>query len=206
MRARFPHMRTDRLATQLQRSAAAVSGRAQTLGLHKSVAYLASPDACRLRRDNSGGIPFRFKPGQVPANKGLRRPGYAPGRMAQTQFKKGQSTNAMPVGSTRLVDGYIYRKVSDIPLVCWTRNWVVEHVRVWTEAHGPLPPNHVVAFKNGNRADIRLDNLVCLSRRENMRRNSIHNLPPELANTIQLIGALNRQIRRRENRAEKQDR
>ena len=39
------------------------------------------------------GRKYEFKPGNVPANKGLRRPGFAPGRMAKTQFKKGHKNN-----------------------------------------------------------------------------------------------------------------
>jgi hypothetical protein len=206
MRARYPHEPTPAIARQLRRTVCAVYNRAEILGLVKSAEYLASPDACRLRRGDNIGAAFRFKKGLVPANKGLRRPGWAPGRMKETQFKKGQSTNKMPIGSTRLVDGYVYRKVSDIPNVPWTRNWRQEHYLVWEAAHGPIPSGHAVAFKNRDRTDVRLDNLECITRRELMARNTVHNLPKPLAQTIQLLGALNRQIRRRTKNREEQDR
>src|SRR5262245_45486941 len=107
MRARFPHEPTPRLAGALRRTVPSVYNRAKKLGLTKSVEYLASPAACRLRRGDNVGAAFRFKKGQVPANKGLRRPGWHAGRMRETQFKKGQTgIRYMPIGSTRLVEGY----------------------------------------------------------------------------------------------------
>jgi HNH endonuclease len=208
--ARYPHERTATIARDLRRTLTAVFGRANVLGLKKSAVYLASADACRLRRGDNVGAPYRFKKGHVPANKGLRRPGYGPGRMKETQFKPGQrGSRWMPVGSTRLVDGYLYTKVRDLRstkqgagFVPWTRNWKATHVLLWEKHHRRrLPRHHALAFKNGNRLDIRLDNLELISRRQLMARNTVHNLPKPLAETIQLLGALNRQIRRRRTRA-----
>ena len=202
MRTRYPHESTPAVARALRRTITAVYGRATVLGLTKSDAYLASPDACRLRRGDHVGAASRFTRGHVPANKGLRRPGYGPGRMKQTQFKKGTRNGKaallfMPVGSTRLCDGYVYRKVADTPNVPWTRNWTLEHYLVWEAAHGVVPRGHALAFTNGEKTDVRLANLECITRRTLMARNTIHNLPNPLTATIQLLGALNRQIRRR---------
>jgi uncharacterized membrane protein len=64
-----------------------------------------------------------------------------------------------------------------------------------------LPPGHAVAFRNGDRRDMRPDNLELITRQELMRRNSVQNLPKPIVSTIQLLGALKRQIRRRERHA-----
>jgi hypothetical protein len=205
---RYPHESTKSLAAELRRTVSSVYARADKLGLQKSEEYLQSPDACRLRRGDNPGAAYQFKRGHVPANKGLRRPGWAPGRMAETQFKRGQRNGVaamryMAVGSTRLVDGYVYRKVADVPNVSWTRNWVLEHRRVWEEANGAIPKDHVLVFLNGDKLDIGLHNLECITHAELLARNSIHNLPAELANTIQLLGALNRQINRKRKTHEK---
>jgi hypothetical protein len=64
----------------------------------------------------------------------------------------------------------------------------------------------VLAFRNGDRRAIRLKNLKCISRRELMARNTVHNLPRPLAQTILLLGALNHQIRKRTKVHEEQDR
>lgn len=202
MRREFPHRPTGDVAGELGRSATAVSARAAILGLSKSAEYLASPHACRLRRGDHVGAAFRFQAGHVPANKGLRRPGWHRGRMKETQFQPGNlnghaKDRHRPVGSTRLVDGYVYRKVSDVRDVPWTVNWKPEHVLLWTAARGPIAPGHALAFTNGDRTDVRLDNLECITRRELLARNSVHHLPKPLADTIRLLGALTRQIRKR---------
>lgn len=211
MRKRYPHEPTPTIARHVRRTVKAVYARAKLLRLHKSAAYLASADACRLRRGDNVGAMFRFTKGHAPANKGLRRPGWSAGRMKETQFKKRQrngkaASHHMPVGSTRLCDGYVYRKIADTPNVSWTRNWKLDHYLVWEAAHGSVPRGHALAFKNGDRTDIRLDNLECISRRALMARNTVHNLPKPLAATIQLLGALNRQIRRRTDARKEQDR
>jgi hypothetical protein len=202
LRATYPDTPTAEVARRLRRTVEAIYGRAAVLGLAKSAAYLASPAACRLRREEHPGKAFQYPKGHVPANKGLRRPGWSAGRMKKTQFKPGcrsgqAAAHHMPIGSTRLVEGYVYRKVSDVPNVPYTVNWKAEHHLLWTAAHGPIPEGHVLRFKNGDRLDVRLDNLELITRRGLMARNTIHNLPPALAQTIQLLGALHRQIRRR---------
>lgn len=189
------------------RSRTTIYQRARKLGLAKSATYLASPAASRLRRGDRVGRAYEFAKGHVPANKGLRRPGWHAGRMQETQFRKGQTPrNWCPVGGTRLVDGYRYTKVSDIRHVPWRRNWRPTHVLLWEAAHGPIPAGHALAFKNGDKLDIRLDNLELITRAELMARNTVHNLPKPVAEAVQLLGALRRKINRRTREHEEQDR
>lgn len=209
LRRLYPDTSTSTLARQLRRSPAAVYVRANGMGLTKSAAYLAGPDSCRLRRGDGVGARFRFQKGHVPANKGLRRPGWAPGDMSRTQFVKGVRRGVAiklykSIGSERISkDGYLQRKVNDdLPL---QRRWRGVHLILWEAAHGPLPKGHAITFRNGDKTDIRLDNLECITRRALMARNSVHNLPQPLAHTVQLLGALTRQIRKRTH-AQEQDR
>ncbi|WP_197081860.1 HNH endonuclease signature motif containing protein [Silvibacterium bohemicum] len=76
------------------------------------------------------------------------------------------------------------------------RDWVGEHILIWQKAHGPVPNGFAVAFKDGNKAHVALDNFELISRRELMRRNTIHNYPPELTELIRLGASLKRQIRK----------
>jgi len=201
LRELYPGQPTAEVAAAIGRSRLSVYGEAGKLGLKKSQAYLASPAASRLRRGDNIGAANRFLPGHVPANKGLRRPGYAPGRMRETQFKRGERRGVAaklwkPIGTERISkDGYLERKVNNnLPL---QRRWRAVHLILWEQANGPLPPGHAVAFKNGDKLDRRLENLELITRAELMRRNTIHNLPPELKDTIQLAGRLKRAIRKR---------
>jgi hypothetical protein len=88
----------------------------------------------------------------------------------------------------------------------YTVNWLPLHIIEWERVNGPLPKGHCLWFKDGNRLNVDVANLELHTRAENMRRNSIHNLPQPLAETIQLLGALNRQIRRRTKAHEEQNR
>lgn len=207
LRRWYPDEPTAATAQKLRRTVPATYNRARQLGIKKSAAYFAGPCASRLRRGNAVGAACRFAPGHVPANKGLRRPGWGPGRMKETQFQPGVRRGVAvrlykPIGTERVNDGYLQRKVNDdLPLQA---RWRAVHVLLWESVHGPVPPGHAIVFRNGNRADVRLDNLACLSRRELMARNTVHNLPEPLRKAVQLLGALNRQIRRRSH-VEEQD-
>lgn len=201
LRRRYPNEPTAVLAAVLCRTLTATYNRAKTLCLAKSEAYLQSPSAGRLTPHDPRGASCRFPKGNVPANKGLRRPGFAPGRMKETQFKKGVRQGVAlglwkPVGTKRISkDGYREVKVNDdMPLQA---RWRAEHLVVWEAVHGRIPKGYALAFKNRDKNDIRLDNLELITRGENLRRNSIHNLPKPLAQTIHLLGALRRQIRKR---------
>lgn len=203
----YPDAPSNSLAKMLGRTLSQVYGKATKLGFEKSEAYRASPAACRLRRGDQVGRAYRFPKGHVPANKGTRRPGFAPGRMSETQFKKGQrSRNYLPIGTERFdSDGYLRRKIADgkggfgNPKV-----WAHVHKLVWEEANGPIPPGHRLWWKDKNHANNSLENLELLSDREHMRRTTIHNLryPPELKKAIRALGDVRRSITWKKKRAE----
>jgi hypothetical protein len=201
LRAQYPHRPTKEIAKLLGRPLSAVYRRAaHHLGLRKTAEYMMSPAACRLRQGDNVGMGFRFLPGHVPANKGLRRPGYAPGRMAETQFKKGQRPHTyLPIGTIKAnTDGYLRIKVADDRPgrgAC-DQNWEFVHRRVWEAAHGPIPKGHRIWWKDRNHANCALENLELLSDQDHMARTTIHNMPPELKSTILWAGALKRRIGR----------
>lgn len=198
--ARYADSPTGLIAEELNRRVGSVYQRAQLLGLKKSEAYMSGPHSCRLRRGDNVGWAHRFKKGQAPVNKGLRRPGWAPGRMASTMFPKGNKPhNYLPVGTVQKnTDGYLRRKIAD------PNKWEFVHRKTWEAANGPIPRGYRIWWKDGNHENCALENLELLSGQEHMRRTTVHNYPKELALAIQMAGALNRQIRKREN-AKKQD-
>jgi HNH endonuclease len=189
--------------------------RAFRLGLEKSEEYKERMNAENGRNLTLSGKSHRFKPGQVPSNKGLRRPGWFAGRMKETQFKKGHRAGAaqakwVPVGTVTMRVGYLVRKIADEPESiagkgALSTNWEYVHIRTWEDAHGPVPPGHAVCFKDGNTQNTALSNLELLSRADLMRRNTIHRLPPQLKEVIILKGAIKRHINRRSKHAQKQN-
>lgn len=202
LRQFYPDWPTAMLAQVFGRTPRAVTQRAVKLRIGKSAAFLAA---------NALG---RFQTGQTPANKGLRRPGWAPGRMAQHQFKPGRparlARNYKPIGSYRISrDGALEQKVTDDPNVYPARRWKAVARLVWEAAHGPVPAGHVVVFREGRRttvpAEITLDRIEMISRVELQRRNSIHTrLPPELVDVIRLKAAIKRRLTNRRKRDEEQ--
>lgn len=188
MRALYPESHNRVLADVLRRSVTSIKGMAVTLGLHKSDAYL---------REHAG----RFKPGHATWNAGTHF--YPGGRCAETQFRPGHvSANTEPIGALRLESksGLLQRKISNDPGGP-NKRWRSVHELVWIEHRGPVPPGHLVVFRPGQRTtepeQITLDRLECISRAENMRRNSAHTrYPPEVARLIQLKGAIHRQVNR----------
>lgn len=209
LRREYPDQTAARVASLLKVTIAVVYRKAHDLGIRKSAEFLASERSGQIRR--AGQTPemvaARFPKGHVPANKGLRRPGWAPGRMAETQFRKGNRPHTWkPVGSHRInADGYLDRKVTDTGYP--PRDWIGVHRLVWIRHRGKIPRGHVVAFKSGRRTavlkEITVGRIECISRKELAHRNRMWNIYPKpLAMLIQLRGQLKRKIREKESRAQ----
>lgn len=173
--------------------------KAQKLGLRKSKEWIAERARRAMDDPNHGANRSRFQKGLQPWNKGTHYT--AGGRSAETRFQKGHRGGKaallyQPIGTERVSkDGYLERKIHDgLPL---QRRWRAVHLLVWEAANGPLPAGHAVCFRDGNKRNIAIDNLELVPRAELMRRNTVHNLPKEVARNVQLLGALRRQINQR---------
>lgn len=204
LRVNYASTLTRDIAQALGCSQSAVYQKAHQLGLFKAPEFVAEMARKAMENPDHGGRKFLLKKGNVPANKGMKHSkGWAPGRMASTQFKKGTMPHTwLPVGSYRINSGAggLEYKFSDEPGP-YTKRWVPVHRKVWIEANGPVPEGHAVVFKPGRKTTdptlITLDAVECITRRELMARNTVQNLPKELAELVQLRGALNRQINRK---------
>lgn len=192
----YPATANAEIAELLDRSLSSVSNKAVKLGLRKSAKYMARKPGC-------------FQPGHGTWNKGKPHP--ARGRSKQTQFKPGrpasEARNYRPVGTERVTkDGVLERKTTDDPSLVPAQRWVAVGRIAWEAVNGPLPAGHVVVFKPGRKTTdaslITDDSVELVTRAELMRRNSYHNkYPKEVAQLIQLRGALNRKINSRSKEA-----
>lgn len=120
------------------------------------------------RHGFKSGRTGRFDPGNEPANKGVK--GWcAGGRSIETRFKKGRpSLNKKPVGSERIdKDGYVLVKVAE------PTTWKFKHLVVWAGANGPRPSGHVIRFRDGNKLNVDLNNLVLFSQGDNAVLNKL---------------------------------
>lgn len=209
LRELFPNSPTPAVARALGRSYSCVAQRARLLVIAKSPEFLVN-SAGRFNKGIHRSAATEFKKGSVPANKGLRRPGWAPGRMAETQFKPGVRSGAAaknwcPIGTVRKDgEGFLRIKVregrkGEAYGFGNTKIWPLLNRHVWEQHNGPIPPGHAICFRDGDRSHCEIGNLELVSRADLARRNQMWNrMPRALAEVIQLQGALNRKLRRME--------
>lgn len=193
LRRLYPSTDTREVAHFIGRSEHAVKMMAIKLGVRKSEEAMRQIHA----RTRFGGE-RRYPDGRRTWNKGLRF--QAGGRSVETRFKPGSCNGraaelVMPIGSERWIDGYLWRKVAQRPGASMRGNWRQVHHLLWEQAGRTIPRGYALSFRNGNRSDIRLDNLELVSRVDLMRRNSRQNLPPEVNELLTLRAALRRRIR-----------
>ena len=106
-------------------------------------------------------------------------------RVRATQFKKGdRPVNEMPIGTVTVAgNGYKVRKVS-MTGSQWER-WELLHRAVWEEHNGPIPEGMAVTFRDGDKMNCDISNLMLISRGEAaaMARKGLWSEDPELSET-----------------------
>jgi hypothetical protein len=200
LRRKYPDTLAQVIASELGAGLNAIYKKATTLGLKKSADFNASERSGRLRPGDDRGKEHRFQKGWPSPRLG--KPFPTRGRMGTTQFKKGSKPHnaRYQLGDRRISsEGYVDRKIREDRR--GGQNWEAEHRLVWKEAHGQIPPGHLVTFKPGRftteLAKITVDALELVTREEHLRRHTLHNLPKDLVQVIQLKGAVTRQINKR---------
>jgi hypothetical protein len=181
LRANYMTIPAKRMARMLGRTEGTARQRMKLLGI------TVPPEIVEQFRQAS-----YIKKGNVPLNKGQKMPKEVYKKCKATMFKKGSvPPNRKPVGSERIdsKDGYVWIKVME-----GLNSYRLKHRVLWEQHFGPIPKGTNVQFKDGDRLNIVIDNLELVSKDGNMLRNTFHNYPKEIASTIQLMGALTRQI------------
>ena len=208
---RYPHERTADIARDLGRPAGGIYDQANKLGLKKTQEYMREIHGAHIV---DAGARYRFHAEQSPWNKGIPGSTGNHPNTKRTQVKPGrrpeEARNYQPIGTLRICkDGYLQRKITDDPALYPRRRWVAVHRLVWEEVNGPMPKGFIVVFKPGmastDPAEITIDRVELITRAELMRRNTRHNLPPEINALITVKARLTRLITEREKRHEKQD-
>ena len=189
----YPDKPTQWIADRIGRSLESTYRAAYKLGLKKSEAYMQGELTRQGQKLKVVGIKGRFKKGHAPANKGKKLPAHVVEAIRPTMFKKGQkAVNEKWDGYERVnIEGYIEVRVAK-------NKYVYKHRLVWKQAGREVPKGYVVSFKDGNRLNCELDNLVLITRREIMERNTIHRLPEDLKKTIKTLTKLKKHINAKE--------
>lgn len=168
LRENYANTTMSELMIMLQRSETAIFNRAVILGLCKSREYLAELGRKTAQHPNS--VVHRFKKGHIPFNKGKEEREFrsrdAIERCRATQFKPGHiSHNTRPVGYESIhCDGYVYIKVES------GKKMQLKHRYVWQQRHGEIPQGMCIAFRDGNRQNCDISNLMLITEAEKATR------------------------------------
>jgi hypothetical protein len=142
----------------------------------------------------SNGIPQRFQKGHVSCLKGKKLPWLK---------RKNPEYNRKPIGTLRVNNGgYNVVKVADDPAV-----WKLAHHVIWEKAHGAIPAGHVLIFGDGNSRNMRLENLLLVSRKElaTMNRNGLITADRDLTKAGKLVADIRLLINERKRKPAKRN-
>lgn len=207
MREHYSTTRMPELLALLPgRTSAQVLRKAPEMGLRKTREFIVALSREKSARPDHPMHAHKWEPGNKPWNTGVKgSTGTAP-RCRAHQFKQGNRPHTwQPVGTYRIhisngSGPELQLKVNEDPGPAHVR-WKPVSRLVWEAANGPIPDGHIVVFKPGMRstelARITPDVLECIDRVELMRRNTVHNLPPEFAEISRLRAVLHRAINTR---------
>lgn len=133
----------------------------------------------------------RFRKGNVSWNKGKK--GIIFKGSERGWFKKGGKPH-----NTKS-DGYIsVRRWKTGTLYKWIRiaegEWKLLHALNWEKAFGKIPEGKIVVFRTTDTMNCEPENLMLISREENMKRNTIHRYPDHVKQIIRASNKLKRTI------------
>ena len=182
IRERYPFEPTKKIADDLGLSEGSVYNRAYAMGIKKDPVYLRST---QYPPGYLGGKATQFQKGQTPPNKGQKMSKDLYEKVEKTMFKKGNKPmNTQPIGTIhqRKDTGgkmYLYIKLAD-------SKWEQLNRYTWEQHNGPIPKGMVIVYKDGNYMNNDIANLLMITKKENMARNTIQRLPKELQQVMRL--------------------
>lgn len=181
----YPNTQTREMAKVLGISVAKIHQIANVRGIKKTKQYIREVHGKRVA---ILGEKHRYPKGNKPWNKGVKGLKHAP---EHTLFKPGHiPANYKPIGWTRVdEEGYTWMKVREGKFA-----WDMIHRVVWETENGPIPKGKFLRFKDGNKANWELDNLILVDRETNMRMNTIHRYPEEVKQAMKAISKLKKTI------------
>jgi len=199
LRKLYPDTLTSNIAKKLNRRERSVYNRAHLLGLKKSKEFIRS---IGFQPGSKVGKAYRFPKGHTPANKGKKMSPELKEKIKHTFFQKGHKPHntkcdgAISIRKDKRTGiAYKYIRLSE-------GHWKELHRYNWEKEHGPIPKGFNIVFRDGDSLNCSIENLEIVSNAELMRRNTIHRYPPEVKQTIRLIGKLERTIKKQKNGTE----
>ncbi len=180
-----------------------VSSKEMAERVKEKFGYEMTPTGMKQFRQRHGiksGVTGWYQKGHAPGNKGKKLEEYVgeeraaeiKKRIAATQFKKGNRPfNELPVGAIVInSDGYKLRK-KQMDGTMWER-WEFLHRAVWEEHNGPIPDGMMVTFKDSDKMNCDISNLMLVTKGQNavMVRKGYRSEDPEITEAGATLAAL----------------
>lgn len=188
LRKNYKDMPIQTIAKKLDRSFHAINTYACKLRLKRSEAYILKQKAELIRNSRK----HQFKKGSIPHNLGVQMPLEIKEKIKHTFFPKGHIPhNSKPIGTERIdSEDYVVIKVAE-PNV-----WKSKHVFEYEKVHGKVKKGFKVIFADGNKRNFDIDNLLCISGADLLKRNNPRCYPDELQELRLMLKKLNNKINR----------
>ena len=162
-------------------------------GINDEFSLSTSPDEIkgwRARTKNPRPTPSRFQKGHTPFSKGKKWDEYmspeSQAKSRMTTFRKGDVPhNVQPLGSISIMSGYWVMKVTNVGNQ--HQKWKFLHRLLWEKEKGPIPKGMNVVFRNGDRNDIRMENLMLMDRKEMARYTPVDDSEPEMQRFSEIV-------------------
>lgn len=176
LKEHYPTTETSEIATKMNRTTRAIYSQANLLEIKKTQEHLK---ANVWVFPTNEGARYRFQKGHKPANKGLKMSAATKEKSKHTFFETGH------IPHNTKSDGVIVIRHDQRGVACKfiriaKAKWIAYQRHIWQNEHGEIPKGSIIIFKDGNTMNCELSNLEMLTKAENMLRNSIHKMPPEL--------------------------
>lgn len=197
----YPHTDTKELMQKFGVSKSEIYNLAHYHQVKKTKEYLDDWKLSGRGRMINAGAKYRFPKGNKPHNKGRKLSDYVDKatieKIKNTTFKKGsvphntKHDGAISLRCDKSGIKYYFIRISKA-------KWIPYHHYLWTEANGPITKGNIVVFKDKNSLNCKLENLECITRFENMMRNTFQRYPTEIKQTIKTITKLKKLIHGKE--------
>lgn len=138
-------------------------------------------------------IESRLKKGHIPPNKGKAMSEELREKVKRTWFQKGinphntKSDGVITVRRDTTGKSYKYIRIKK-------SKWELLHRHIWMQVYGEIPKDMIISFKDHNSLNCVIENLELITRQENMKRNSVQNLPEEIKTAMRFVAGFNRKI------------
>lgn len=181
----YPYQPTKQIADEFGMTLSQIYNKAYSLNLKKADDYLLTSSSGRLQL---GSTLFRksngtYQKGNVPINKGQKMSNEVFEKVKPTMFKKGnrpanwKEPGTIEIRKDKNGNLYKYIKISD-------SNWKLFQRYVWEQTNGEIMNGNIIVFRDKNTMNCDIENLEMISRLENLKRNWLHNYPPEIKELI----------------------